>query len=120
MYAAEKPANPFALIAVAQFRPSSAAPGKHGVAKAMMYMHGLARAQQWRDHRNFLGRELAREGMFLADRGVAPALRAVELVNDRVAFPVADFIPPVFVVFALQHPPIAAKSQCIDRIQIGV
>ena len=85
-----------------------------------MYMHGFTRLQQWRDHWDFLGRELAGEGVFLTDRRIAPALRAIELGDHRLGLLDADLVHPVFVAIERQYSAVAAKPHGLDRIQHGL
>ncbi|MGV8677847.1 phosphotransferase, partial [Pseudomonas aeruginosa] len=69
-----------------------AAPREQGEAEAGECEQAFAVARQRRHHRHLAFRQLGAEGVLLADRRVAPAVRSVELGDQRLAVLDADLV----------------------------
>src|SRR4029453_5118772 len=95
MNATEKAAHPLALGARAELGPAAAAPLEHGEAEAFVLEQRAAFMPHGRHDRNLRGRELEREAVLLGDRRRAPALRPIELHDQRRAALQADLVDAI-------------------------
>jgi hypothetical protein len=70
-----------------------------------MHKQTLAIVAHRHGHRQFRGRELEGELVFLGDLGVGPARRPVELEHPQRAILVAQLIDAIFVAVERKQPP---------------
>ena len=73
-----------------------------------------------RHHRNFLGGQLRRKGMLLADRRIAPTSRAIELGDHGLAVLDADLVDAILIAVESQYAPVATIVEGLERIQYGL
>ena len=58
--------------------------------------------------------------MLLADGRIAPAVRPIELGDQRLAILDADLIHPILIAVERQHPAVAAIAERLDCVQYGL
>ncbi len=80
---AEQLPEPIQLIEVARLRRTAATAREQGEAETGVFEQALAVVDQRRDHRHFALGQLEGEAVFFKDRVVGPALRAIELGDQR-------------------------------------
>ena len=105
------------IVLVVQLRRTAAATGKQAetmVAEGVQSL--LALVDERGHHRQFLFQQFSTEGMLFEDLRVAPATRAIELGDQRVAVFDADLINAVLVGVEGQDAAIAAMAQGLDRV----
>jgi len=117
MDAPEEAADPFPIVARSELRPAPATPREDCVSESAMHMQRLAILREGRNHGNFLCRKLRGKCVFLANRGVAPAIGPIEFGDQGLAALDPDLVHPIFVAVERQHPAVAAVMQGLDRIQ---
>ena len=116
MQATQQLAEAMQLIEIARLRRPTAAAGKEREAKAGMIEQRLAVALQGRDHRHLALFQFGGKGVLFQDGRVGPAIRAIELGDQRgLAFD-ADLIDAVLVAVEGQHPGIAEIAQAFDGV----
>lgn len=115
--AAEQLAEAVELVEIARLGRPPAAPREQGEAEAGECEQAFAVARQRRHHRHLAFRQLGGEGVLLADRRVAPAVRSVELGDQRLAVLDADLVHAVFVAVERQHPCVAEIAEAFHGIQ---
>ena len=105
------------LVQIARFWCPTAAPREQRKPKAGVLEQGFAIAHQWRHHRHFVLGQLKAKAVLLADRGIRPALRAIELGDQRLLVVDADLIYPVFVAVERQHAGVGQIANAFNGIQ---
>ena len=70
-----------------------------------------------RDHRNLLLRQIRGEGMFLENRGVAPAMRTIKLRDDKTALVETDLVDAILVTIECEYSAVAAKTDAFERFK---
>src|SRR5690606_16086433 len=102
MQAAEQLAKAVQLVEIARLGCPSAAPREQRKAETRMLEEAAAVALQGGDHRDVQGGQLSAELMLFANGCIAPALRAVELGDQRCLAFDADLIHTVLVAVQRQ------------------
>ena len=117
MHAGQGPGEYGEGVRIFQVRRVAALPGEDSEAKSLVRKQGLTRPDQRRHHRQLVLEELQAEGMLLADRGVAPAFRSIELGNHELAVVQLDLINPVFEAVECQQTAARLETGTLKRIQ---
>src|SRR5690606_15263837 len=104
--ATEETTHPLALLARAELRPAPAPTPIQGEAEPFELEQRQPGAHQRRLHGNLCVGELEREAVLLADRGVAPAPRPIELRDERLALLDAHLVHAVLIAVERQNPPV--------------
>src|SRR5690606_17078246 len=113
--APEKAPHPLALRARAQLRPAASAPLEHGEAEALVLEQRAPVLDDRRHHRNFGGGELEREAVLLLDRRIAPAIRAIELHDERYALLDSHLIDTILVTVQREDAPVGDTPEGLYR-----
>src|SRR5690606_41456543 len=101
--AAEQLAEAIQLVQIPGLRRATAPAREQGEAEAAVLEQALAVEAQGRDHRDLGLGQLESEGVLPADRRIAPALRPLELGEQRVAILAARLVDAVLVAVEGQH-----------------
>ncbi|MNY26103.1 hypothetical protein D3C86_1599310 [compost metagenome] len=117
MQTAEQLAEAIELLQIARLRCAAAAPREQGEAKAGVLEQGFAVAHQWRHHRHLALGQLEGEAVLLANRRVGPALRPVELGDQRRFVLDAHLVDAVLVAVECQYARIAEVAKALHGIQ---
>ena len=72
---------------------------------------------RWRDDRDLVLCELAREGVLLVDLRVAPALGPVELGDDGGVVLESDLVDAVLVAVEAEQTPVRTQARSGDRVE---
>ena len=73
-----------------------------------------------RHHRHLCLDQLRHKSMLFQDGGVAPAVRAIELDDNRVALLAADLVHAVFVTVQGQQAAIAKQADAVDGVEDAI
>ena len=84
---------------------------------ALVKQRGAALVLQRRNHGHLMREEFGGECVFLQNLRVAPAIRAVELADDRFAFFLPDLINPILVAVQRQQAAVAAPACSLDGVE---
>ena len=117
MHAPEQLAEAIQLVEVARLRRASAAAREQRETKAAMLEQRLAIAQQWRHHRHFVFGQFQAEGVLFADCRIAPAVRAIELGDQRRFVLDAHLIDAVLVAVERQDAGVAEVAKALHGIE---
>ncbi len=104
-------------VEVVEFRRTAAASRKHREAKIVDVQQRLAVDLDWRDHGKVMFREFEAEGVLLEDRLVTPAIRAIELDDDRCTVFDTDLVNPVLIRIQREQPAVAGEAGLVQRIE---
>ena len=80
-------------------------------------MDAAAVDQQWRNHGQFLLRQLGTKGVLFENLCIAPALRPIELGDQRCCFVDTYLINAVFVTVKPKQAAVAAQVQLFHGIE---
>ncbi len=116
MQAAEQLAQTMQLVEIARLRRATATAGKECEAKAGMGEQRLAVALQGRDHGHLALFQFGGKGVFFENGGIRPAIRTVELGDQRSLGFDADLIDAILVAVEGQYPGIAEIAQAFDGV----
>src|SRR5262245_38623393 len=97
VHASHEPPHPLAFSTCLQFGPASAASLEHGEAEVLVVEQRAWAAEQRWDYGDFSCRKLECEGMLFEDCGLGPAIRPVELGNQRRAIVHTQLVDTIFV-----------------------
>ena len=117
MNAPEQLAEAIRLIEIARLRRTAAATRKQGETETGVFVQGLAVVDQRRHHRDFDVGQFEGELVFFEDGFVGPALRTVELGDQRFGVFDADLIDAVFVAVERENARIAEETDAFDGIE---
>ena len=108
------------LIKIARLRRTAAATREQGEAETGMFVQGFAVVDHRRDHRDLDVGQFEGELVFFEDGLVGPALRSVELGDQRFGVFDADLIDAVFVAIERQNARIAQEPDAFYGIEYEV
>src|SRR5450830_53404 len=121
MDTADEAPQPFQRVGVVEFGRTTAMPGEGSKTKALKLLQAASVGKlHGGNDRDFLLDQLVDESMLFEDRGVAPALRTIELRHQRRPLFHADLIDPILVAVERQQTPIAIQADAIECIEHGV
>src|SRR5690606_10056495 len=120
MHAPEQLAEAVQLVEVARLRRTPATAREQGETETAVFEQRLAIVGQWRDHRNLVLGQFEAEAMLLADRFIAPAVRAIELGDQRRFALDAHLIDAVLVAVECQYPGIAEIAKALHGIEYQI
>ncbi|MCY1512112.1 hypothetical protein D9M68_465600 [compost metagenome] len=118
--AAEELAEAEKLVQVARLGGAAATAGEQGEAEAGVLEQAFTITQQRRHHGHFTFRQFGAETVFLTDRRVAPALRAIELGDQRLGVFDAHLVDAVLVAVQREDACVAEKAEAFHGIQYQV
>jgi hypothetical protein len=117
MDAPDEAPDPFQDLGIRQLGRAPATAGEDREAEALVLVQRAPVQHARRHHRHLHGFELGQEGVLLQDGRVAPAPRAIELDDHRLAFFAADAVDAVFVAVQGQQATVAAQADAVDGLQ---
>ncbi len=110
--------DPLERFAVFEIRCPTSAPLEYGEAESFVFMQRGAGHERHRRHHGNLGfGENLRKDMLFQNRRIRPALRPVELGNQRRAVVHANLINAILVAVQGEQTTVAAQADCIKRIE---
>ncbi len=118
--AGEEAAEPLQHRRAVELRRAAAAARIHGETEPGVLVQRAAPVGQRRDHRDLALGQLGDERVLLEDRGVAPALRAVELGDDRGLVVAPDLVDAVLVAAERQQAAVAAHAHGVEGVEHDV
>src|SRR5690606_19711975 len=113
----EQLAEAMQLVEVARLRRAAATAREQGEAKAGVFEQGLAVVQQRRHYRHLAVRQFGGELVFLQNRRIAPARRAIELGDQGLAVFDANLVDAVLVAVEGQYPRVADEADALHGVQ---
>ena len=117
VHASEQLAEAVQLLEVARLRRPAAPAREQGEAEATVLEQRLAIARQGRYHRDLMLGQLGAETVLLADRRIAPAVRAIELGDQRRFILDTDLIDAVLVAVECQYAGVAEVAKALHGIE---
>ena len=109
------------LVEVARLRRAATATGKQGETKPGVFVQTDAVVNQRRYHRHVAFGQFEGEAVLFQNRFVGPALRAIELGDQRLGVFDTHLIDTVFIAVEGQHTGVAEQAHAFNSIehQIG-
>ncbi|MNI65455.1 hypothetical protein D3C73_1209660 [compost metagenome] len=117
MQAPEQLAQAIELVEVARLRCSAATAGEQGETETVVFVQGFTVVDQRRHDRHLAVGEFGGELVLFQNRFVAPALRPVELGDQRLGVFDTDLIDAVLVAVERQDARVAEKADAFDGIE---
>ena len=115
--APDEAANPFERFRVAQFGRAPATAREDGELEAGELVQRAPVQRQRGHHRDLALDQFGHKSVILEDGSVAPAIRSIELDDDRATLLAADLIDPVFIAVERQQAAVAMQANRIEGIE---